>query len=130
MQREIKSLTSNTPKSPAWWTMFLDATDPPAFSYARIIGFIVISVFLSMAAYISFSTGSLVVPPKEWVYILVAFSLMKPIQRFAESKDNASQLNYEFQMAQLSMGQSPSPLVNTESTTSKTTSVVTTDTPK
>jgi hypothetical protein len=105
MSKEIKSLIPTKPKAPALWSMFLDATDPPSFSYARIVGFIVLVTFMAIAAYISISTGTLVVPPKEWVYILVAFSLMKPIQRFAESKDNESQLNYDFQMAQLAVGQ-------------------------
>lgn len=67
---------------------------------------------MALAVYLSISTGSLIVPPKEWVYIIVAFSLMKPVQRFAEAKDNESQLNYDFQMAQLSMGQTPTPIVD------------------
>ena len=46
---------------------------------------------------------------KEWVYIIVSFSLMKPVQSFAESKDTESQLNYNFQMAQLTSGQPPTP---------------------
>lgn len=87
--------------------MFLDATEPPSFSYSRIVGFIVIATFMALATYLTISTGTLVIPPKEWVYILVAFSLMKPVQRFAESKDNETQLNYEFQMAQLAAGQMP-----------------------
>jgi hypothetical protein len=111
MSNEIKSLKSPKPKAPALWSMFLDATDPPSFSYSRIVGFIVIITFMAMTAYLSLSTGVLVIPPKEWVYILVAFSLMKPVQRFAESKDNEAQLNYDFQMAQLSMGQIPTPIV-------------------
>jgi len=101
MSKEIKSLTPAKPKAPPIWSMFLDATDPPSFSYSRIIGFIVIATFMTIVSYLSMSSGALVVPPKEWVYILVAFSLMKPVQRFAESKDNESQLNYDFQMAQL-----------------------------
>jgi hypothetical protein len=108
---EIKSLKPATPKAPALWSMFLDATDPPALSYSRVVGFIVIATFMAITAYLSLSTGTLVVPPKEWVYILIAFSLMKPVQRFAEAKDNESQLNYEFQMAQLAVGQTPTPLV-------------------
>lgn len=81
--------------------MFLDGTSPPAFSYTRIVGFMFVSVFLGLTAYLSIQSGSLVIPSKEWVYILIAFSLMKPIQRFAETKDNEVQLNYDFQMAQL-----------------------------
>ena len=111
MSTEIKTLKPQKPKAPALWSMFLDASDPPSFSYARIVGFIVIATFMAMTAYLSISSGVLVVPPKEWVYILVAFSLMKPVQRFAESKDNEAQLNYDFQMAQLSLGQTPTPII-------------------
>jgi hypothetical protein len=111
MSNEIKSLKPQKPKAPALWSMFLDATDPPALSYSRVVGFIVIVTFMAITAYLSLSSGVLVVPPKEWVYILVAFSLMKPVQRFAESKDNEAQLNYDFQMAQLAMGQTPTPIV-------------------
>jgi hypothetical protein len=101
MSDEIKSLIPVTETPPKWWTTFLDATSPPAFSYMRIVGFAVITVFLSVWAYLSLTTGTVIIPSKEWVYILVAFSLSKPIQRFAETKDNESQLNYDFQMAQL-----------------------------
>lgn len=107
MSKEIKSLMPVKPKAPALWSMFLDASDPPAFSYSRIVGFIVITTFMALAAYLTISTGTLIIPPKEWVYILVTFSLTKPIQRFAESKDNEAQLNYDFQMAQLTVGQTP-----------------------
>lgn len=101
MDNEIKTLTPIKQVAPPWWTTFLDATNPPAFSYARVVGFIVIVVFMGIVSYLSIKTGSLIIPPKEWVYILVAFSLMKPLQRYAETKDNESQLNYDFQMAQL-----------------------------
>ena len=107
MSKEIKSLMPAKSKAPALWSMFLDASDPPAFSYSRIVGFIVITTFMALAAYLTISTGTLIIPPKEWVYILVTFSLTKPIQRFAESKDNEAQLNYDFQMAQLTVGQTP-----------------------
>jgi hypothetical protein len=98
---EIKPLRRPKEKSPALWSMFLDGTDPPSFSYTRIVGFLFVVVFLFLVGYLSISTGTLIIPSKEWVYILIAFSLMKPIQRFAESKDNENQLNYDFQMAQL-----------------------------
>ena len=111
MSKEIKSLLPVRVKAPALWSMFLDGTEPPAFSYTRIVGFIVITTFIAMAAYLSISTGTLIVPPKEWVYIIIAFSLMKPIQRFAESKDNEAQLNYDFQIAQISSEQPSIPLV-------------------
>lgn len=101
MDNDIKSLKLAKPVAPPLWTLFLDATSPPAFSYSRIVGFIVIAIFMVIVSYLSFSSGVLVVPPKEWVYILISFSLMKPLQRFAESKDNETQLNYDFQMAQL-----------------------------
>ena len=101
MDNEIKTLTPTKQVAPPWWTTFLDATNPPAFSYARVVGFIVIVVFMAVISYLSITAGTLVVPPKEWVYILVAFSLMKPLQRYAETKDNEAQLNYDFQMAQL-----------------------------
>jgi hypothetical protein len=98
---EIQSLIKPKVKPPALWSMFLDGTDPPSFSYTRIVGFLFIIVFLILVGYLSISSGTLIVPSKEWVYILISFSLMKPIQRFAESKDNENQLNYDFQMAQL-----------------------------
>lgn len=101
MDNEIKTLTPTKQIAPPFWTTFLDATSPPSFSYSRVVGFIVVVVFMAVISYLSITTGTLVVPPKEWVYILVSFSLMKPLQRFAESKDNEAQLNYEFQMAQL-----------------------------
>ena len=107
MSDEIKSLIPKKEKAPPFWSMFLDGTSPPAFSYTRFVGFLVIVVFLALAAYISVSTGTLITPTKEWVYILVAFSLMKPVQRYAEAKDNETQLNYDFQMAQLAAGQPP-----------------------
>jgi hypothetical protein len=115
MSKEIKPLKDPKGRPPPLWTMFLDATDPPAFSYSRIIGFAVIALFLTLVGYLSISSGALVLPTKEWVYILVSFSLMKPIQRFAETKDNEAQLNFDFQMAQLKMeplaGQQPPPVV-------------------
>lgn len=110
MNNDIKSLTPIGKKSPPLWTMFMDGTNPPAYSYSRIIGFIVISIFMIMMVYFSFISGTLIVPPKEWIYIIVAFSLMKPIQRFAETKDNENQLNYDFQMAQLAIGKEATPL--------------------
>jgi len=109
MSKEIKSLTPHKPKSPSLWTMFSDGADSPSYSYTRIVGFIVIVTFMATTTYLSFLTGALVVPPKEWVYIIVSFSLMKPVQSFAESKDTESQLNYNFQMAQLTSGQPPTP---------------------
>lgn len=101
MDNEIKTLKSEKQKSPPFWTMFLDGTNPPSFSYSRMVGFMVITTFMIMVSYLSITTESLIIPSKEWVYIIVSFSLMKPLQRFAESKDNESQLNYDFQMAQL-----------------------------
>lgn len=101
MDNEIKSLTAVKQSAPPFWSTFLDATDPPSFSYSRIVGFIVIVTFMIIVSYLSITTGTLIVPPKEWVYIIVVFSLAKPLQRFAETKDNEAQLNYDFQMAQL-----------------------------
>lgn len=101
MNNDIKSLMAPKPKSPALWTMFLDGSEPPSFSYTRIVGFLFVVVFLALVGYISVSTGTLIIPSKEWVYILIAFASMKPIQRFAEAKDNETQMNYDFQMAQL-----------------------------
>jgi len=101
MANEIKSLIEPKPKAPALWTIFLDGTEPPAFSYTRVIGFLFVVVFLVLVGYLSIKSGTLIIPSKEWVYILVAFSLMKPLQRFAETKDNEVQLNYNFQMSQL-----------------------------
>ena len=100
MSDEIKPLVKKK-RGPRISSMFLDATDPPAYSYTRVVGFLFVVVFLILVGYLSISTGTLVIPSKEWVYILIAFSLMKPIQRFAESKDVENQLNYDFQMAQL-----------------------------
>lgn len=108
MDNDIKSLTPPKEKSPPIWTMFEDATG--GLSYTRISGFLVLIVFFSVWAYLSISTGAMIIPPKEMVYILVAFGLGKPIQRFAESKDNDAQLNYEFQMAQLALQKDPKPL--------------------
>ena len=116
MSTEIKSLTPKKPNSPAWWTMFLDGTEPAAFSYARIVGFIVTILFMAMMVYLTITTGVLPVPPQQWVYILVTFGLSKPIQRFAETKDNETQLNYEFQMAQITMGKDPKSLENSSQT--------------
>lgn len=103
MNSNIKTLTPEVQKekSPAIWTAFLDGALPPAFSYARIIGFIVIITFMAVTTYLSLTSGTLIVPPKEWVYIIITFGLSKPIQKFAEVKDNEAQLNYDFQMAQL-----------------------------
>lgn len=106
---EVKPLVPSKPKPPPFWTIFLDGADPPSFSYARIVGFLVITLFLFLSGYLSITTGALVVPSKEWVYILVAFSLMKPLQRYAETKDNEAQLNFDFQMAQLNMNALASP---------------------
>lgn len=99
MSDEIKSLTGNPRKAPALWTMFEDSTG--GLSYTRISGFIVLVVFFAVWAYLCISTGAMVVPPKEMVYILVAFALGKPVQRFAEAREIETQLNYEFQMAQI-----------------------------
>lgn len=98
---EIQPLIKAKSKSPALWSMFLDGTDPPSYSYTRVVGFLFVVVFLVLVGYLSISSGTLIIPSKEWVYILIAFSLMKPLQRFAEAKDNENQLNYDFQMAQL-----------------------------
>jgi hypothetical protein len=99
MSNEIKSLTQSKEKSPALWTMFQDASG--GLSYTRISGFIVLSVFFAVWGYLSIQTGVMVIPPQEMVYILVAFAAAKPIQRFAESKEIESQLNYDFQIAQI-----------------------------
>lgn len=104
MSIQIQPLKPIKSSPPSWWTMFLDATDPPAFSWSRIMGFLLVFVFLILVVYFSLQSGSLIVPSKEWVYILVAFAASKPIQRYAESKDNEAALNYDFQMAQLNMG--------------------------
>lgn len=104
MNNEIKALVTPVQKSPPIWSLFLDGTSPPSYSYSRIVGFIVIVTFMVIISYLSIHSGTLIVPPKEWVYIIVTFSLMKPLQRFAETKDNESQLNYDFQMAQLNSG--------------------------
>jgi hypothetical protein len=101
MSNEIKSLKNLESKSPPLSTMFWDGTNPPTYSYTRIVGFLFVVVFLALVGYLSIQSGTLIIPSKEWVYILIAFSLMKPIQRFAESKDNENQLNYDFQIAQL-----------------------------
>lgn len=116
----IKPLTPSAQNPPPFWTVFLDGADPPSFSYSRVVGFLVIVLFLFLSGYLSITTGALIVPSKEWVYILIAFSLMKPLQRYSETKDNEAQLNYDFQMAQLNMptlkslGASPSPVVSNE----------------
>ena len=104
MSREIQPLKPSVASPPSFWTMFLDATDPPAFSWARIMGFLVIMTFLVLAVYFSIQAGALIVPSKEWVYVVVAFAASKPIQRYSESRECESQRNYDFQMAQLNMG--------------------------
>jgi hypothetical protein len=108
MNANIKPLVTSE-KSPPWWTVFLDGTSPASFSYARVSGGLVLLVFLGLTVYLSITTGTLVIPSQEWVYILIAFALGKPVQRYAEAKDNESQLNYEFQMAQLAMEKSSTP---------------------
>lgn len=102
MDTPIKSLTTKS-TAPAWWTIFIDATEPTCFSYARVTGALVIIIFLALATYLSLTSGSLIVPPKEWIYILVAFALGKPIQRFAETKEVEAQLNYDFQVKQIEL---------------------------
>lgn len=101
---EIKSLKKENTKiaAPPIWTMFLDGTNPPAFSYTRITGAIFLAIFLGLLIFVTLKSGVMFLMTKEWAYVLVAFCLIKPLQRFAEAKDNETQLNYEFQMAQLS----------------------------
>jgi len=99
MSEEIKSLTLAKERAPGLWTMFADATG--GLSYTRIVGFMVAVVFFFVWAYLSLTTGTMIVPPQEMVFILVAFAAGKPIQRFAESKEVETQLNYDFQIAQL-----------------------------
>ena len=99
MDKEIKTLTEPKRQSPPLWTMFEDATG--GISYTRVVGFMVAVVFFFVWAYLSITTETMIVPPKEMVYILVAFAAAKPVQRFAESKEVETQLNYDFQIAQL-----------------------------
>ena len=99
MSNEIKSLTEPKLKPPQLMTMFEDASG--GYSYTRVVGFLFIVVFLLLMIYATVQTGALVVPPPEWIWLLVSFAAMKPIQRFAETKEIESQNNYDFQMAQL-----------------------------
>lgn len=107
MNNEIKSLTEPKPKSPPILSMFEDATG--GYSYTRVVGFLFIIVFLGLITYASIQTGTIVIPPKEWVYLLVSFAAIKPLQRFAEAKELESQNNYEFQMSQLNKKQDTKP---------------------
>lgn len=99
MSNEIKSLMTPKKKGPKLSSMFEDSTG--GFSYTRVTGFIVLTIFLVLSTYLSFTKEEFVVPPKEWVYIVIVFGIGKPIQRFAEAKEVETQLNYEFQMAQI-----------------------------
>lgn len=99
----IKTLIPTQEKAPALWTMFIDGADGKSFSYMRITGFMVITVFLVLSVYLSIQTGALIVPSKEWLYILLTFAAAKPIQKFAEAKEIESQLNYDFQLSQISL---------------------------
>ena len=99
MEKEIKTLTEPKRQAPPLWTMFEDATG--GISYTRVVGFMVATVFFFVWSYLSLTTGVMIVPPQEMVYILVAFAAAKPVQRFAESKEVETQLNYDFQMAQI-----------------------------
>jgi hypothetical protein len=98
---DIQPLTPVKAKSPSLWTMFIDGADGSCFSYMRITGFMVITVFLALSAYLSIQSGSLIVPSKEWLYILLTFAAIKPIQKFSEVKEIENQLNYDFQTIQL-----------------------------
>ena len=99
MSEQIKTLVPQRQKSPGLWTMFEDATG--GLSYTRIVGFMIAVTFFFVWAYLSLTTGAMIVPPYEMVYILVAFAAAKPVQRFAESREVQDMLNYEFQMSQL-----------------------------
>jgi len=96
---EIKSLKGNVEKMPPIWTMFTDATG--GLSYFRIIGSLTVIVFLGLCVFAAIKTGNLPVPSQEWTYIIVSLALGKSVQRFAEQREVDSQLNYDFQMAQV-----------------------------
>ena len=99
MDKEIKPLVKPREKSPALWTIFEDATG--GLSYTRVVGFMIAVVFFFVWSYLSLTTGVMIVPPQEMVYILIAFAAAKPVQRFAESREVQDMLNYDFQMAQI-----------------------------
>lgn len=99
MNNEIKSLKPTKEQAPSIWSMFTDATG--GISYTRVVGFLVVIVFFTVWAYLCFTTGTMIPPPKEMVYVLIAFAAAKPVQRFAETKEVDAQLNYDFQMAQI-----------------------------
>ena len=99
MNDDIKSLKEPLKKSPPIWSMFEDAAG--GYSFTRIVAFIVVTLFFSVWSYLSISTNTMIVPPKEMVYVLITFAAAKPIQRFAEVKEIENQLNYNFQMTQI-----------------------------
>lgn len=99
MSNDIKSLKVIDKKIPPLWSVFEDSSG--GFSFTRIISFIVVTLFFLVWSYLSISTDTMIVPPKEMVYILITFAAAKPIQRFAEVQEVENQLNYEFQMTQI-----------------------------
>lgn len=99
---EIQPLTQKS-ECPPFWTFFLDGADKTSLSMLRLITFLIFIVFLPVWGYLCLYSGTFVMPPNEFLYFLMVALGVKPIQKFAESKEIESQLNYDFQMNQLSV---------------------------
>lgn len=79
--------------------MFMDATG--GYSWFRVVGFIVIMTMITMWVVGCWWSGSIIPFDETMLYVFAFFAGGKPIQRIFESKEVASQLDYDFQMAQL-----------------------------
>ena len=98
MAEEIKSLKKKS-DAPGLYTMFMDATG--GYSWFRVVGFIVIMTMITVWATSCAWSGTIIPIDETILYVLAFFVGGKPIQRIFESKEVASQLDYDFQMAQL-----------------------------
>ena len=99
MDNIIKPLKEPKRQSPPLWTIFEDATG--GLSSTRFAFILMLIVVMGVWAYLSVTTGIMVVIPIEIVGMLVGFGGVKTWQRFAEGKEVESEMNLQFMTAQL-----------------------------
>ena len=107
MDTEIKSLTKPKQQAPPLWTIFEDATG--GLSSTRFAFIFMLVIVIGVWAFLSITTGGMVVIPIEIVGMILGFGGVKTWQRFAEGKEVEAGMNLDFMTAQLKEKNLPDP---------------------